>query len=285
MAEKDDNKAEASAEKAYAAASEAASDTPVEKTAEPEAKPAEPAKAAAKPAARKAAAKAPAKPAARAKAAPKAAKPRKAPAKPARKTPAAKPAASAKPVAAEKPAAAPAPQKKVEPAKSTAPALKSVTASKTPFNFTLKDTTMQMAPQFSENMSKVMTEAQSKAQEAFEKSSAMLGDYTEFAKGNVEAMVESGKIFAAGMQDMGTNLVAESRTAFETISSDVKEMASAKTPSDFMKIQSDIMKRNFDQAVAYSSANSEAMLKLVNETMAPISSRVSLAVEKVRTAA
>jgi hypothetical protein len=43
----------------------------------------------------------------------------------------------------------------------------------------------------------------------------VFGDYAAFAKGNVEAVVESGKILAEGLQDMGTNLVAEGRSAFE----------------------------------------------------------------------
>ena len=41
----------------------------------------------------------------------------------------------------------------------------------------------------------------------------------------------------------------------------------------------------FDAAVAASSKNSEAMLKLANEAFQPISTRVSLAVEKIKKAA
>ena len=50
-------------------------------------------------------------------------------------------------------------------------------------------------------------------------------------------------------------------------------------------LQSALLRKNFDAAVAASSKNSEAMLKLVNEAFQPISTRVSLAVEKIKTAA
>ncbi|MFM5908936.1 MAG: phasin family protein, partial [Novosphingobium sp.] len=124
-----------------------------------------------------------------------------------------------------------------------------------------------------------------KAKSAYEKGTATAGEATEFAKGNVEAIVESGKIFAEGAKALGGEMVAESKTAFETITADVKEMAAVKSPADFFKFQSDLMRRNFDAAVAAGSKNTEAMFKLANESFAPISTRVSLAVEKFSKAA
>ncbi|HWU02112.1 MAG TPA: phasin family protein, partial [Novosphingobium sp.] len=61
--------------------------------------------------------------------------------------------------------------------------------------------------------------------------------------------------------------------------------AAAKSPSDFFKLHNDLMKKHFDQAVAFSSKQSEAFLKLASEAAAPISNRVSIAVEKVKSVA
>lgn len=137
---------------------------------------------------------------------------------------------------------------------------------------------------FAKGFQDVIADVQGKAKAAFEKSTASLGDVTEFTKGNVEALVESGKIFTAGAQNLGTTYVAESRAAFETLTADVKELAAVKNPTDFFKLQGDLARRNFDAAVSATSKNSEAMLKLFNEAFAPISGRVSLAVEKVKQA-
>lgn len=147
-----------------------------------------------------------------------------------------------------------------------------------------KEKTMEFSPKFAAGFTDAIAEAQDKAKEAFEKGSTMVGECSEFAKGNVEAMVESGQILAAGLQDMSTNLVAEGRSAFESISGDLKALAGAKSPTDLLKLQSEMMRKHFDTAVAYSSQNSEAMLKLASETMAPLTSRISVAVEKVRQA-
>jgi phasin family protein len=151
--------------------------------------------------------------------------------------------------------------------------------------FQIKDKTMDFTTTYADGFKDVIAEAQTKAKEAFEKSSAIFTDYNEFAKGNVEAVVESGKILAAGLQGMGSTIVSEGKSAFEAMTADAKELAAAKTPADFFKMQSDLFRKNFDTAVAYGSKNSEAMMKLANEIVAPISGRVSLAVEKIRQAA
>lgn len=151
----------------------------------------------------------------------------------------------------------------------------------------LKDTNMATSktPDFAKGVQDAIADVQSKAKAAFEKGTASLGEVSEFTKGNVEALVESGKIFAAGAQNLGSTYVTEGRTAFETLTADVKELAAAKNPTDFFKLQGDLARRNFDTAIAAGSKNSEALLKLINEAFAPISGRVSLAVDKVKQAA
>lgn len=130
-----------------------------------------------------------------------------------------------------------------------------------------------------------VAEAQTKAKAAFEKSSSLFGEFGDFTKGNLEAVVESGKILAEGLQGIGSELVAEGRTSFATMTGDIKELAAVKSPTDFFKLQGDILRKNFDTAVAYGSKNSETMLKLVSDAVAPISGRVSVAMEKARSAA
>ena len=263
MAEIESGKAEASAEKAYAEALDTIAPVKSAPAAEPVAAPAAPAAKAAE---------AMVIPSVKPKAAPKPAKLAKA--KPAKKV-ARKVAKPAKPAIKKLPLTAPAA------ATATAAVKKITTPTKAAFAKT-KDTTMTLKTKITEGFDSAIGEAQTKAKEAFEKSSAVLGDYADFAKGNVEAVVESGKILAEGLQDMGTNLVAEGRATFESVSSDIKGMAAAKSPTDLIQLQSDMFRKSFDSAVAYGSKNTEAMMKIASDAIAPISSRVSLAVEKVR---
>jgi phasin family protein len=147
----------------------------------------------------------------------------------------------------------------------------------------LKEKIMATAktPDFTKPVTDAVAEIQSKAKAAYEKGTETLTEATEFAKGNVEALVESGKIYAVGVQDLGKNYVEEAKSAYETLTADLKEIAAIKSPTELFQLQGKIARRNFDAFVATSSKSTEALVKLANDSFAPISGRVNLAAEKL----
>ena len=167
-----------------------------------------------------------------------------------------------------KAAAAPAPVKKIAP---------NLTVSQ------LKEKIMATAKtaDFTKPMADAVTELQSRAKVAYEKSTEVATEVTEFAKGNVEAIVESSKIFAAGAQSLGKTYIEEAKSAYETMTADVKEFAAVKSPTELFQLQGKIARRNFDVFVATSSKNTEAFLKLANDAFAPLTGRVEVATEKL----
>ena len=124
-------------------------------------------------------------------------------------------------------------------------------------------------------------EYQTRAKAAYEKGTEVATEAAEFAKGNVEAFVESGKIFAAGAQSLGKTYVEEAKSAYETMTADVKELAAVKSPTELFQLQGQIARRNFDMFVATSSKNTEAFIKLANDAFAPLTGRVEVATEKL----
>ena len=237
-----------SAEKAYAAATEGAA--PAKKPAPAKKAPvkkAAPAKKAATAAARKPAPK---------KAAPKKAAPAKKPV--ARKTPAPKRTKASSAKAA-----------KTEP---TVTQLKEkIMASKT-FDYTA---------QISESMNEAVSEMQARTQAAYDKGTEAMTEMTEFAKGNVEAVVETGKVFAESMQGMGQTMADEAKLAYETATADIKDMAGIKSPTELFQLQGKIMRRNFDAMIAMSSKTTDATMKMASDIAAPMSARVNVAAEKL----
>lgn len=262
MADSEANVPGDAAEKAYAAAAEAVVVTP-----ETEAVAAEPAPAVAEaaPVAAKAKRAAPKQKAAK-PVAPKAEKPPVA--KPATK--AAKPRTAAKPKISTKPAA---PKRKA----ATKP-IKTKSSKETVM--ATKKTAAKPA-----GIKQFVADAKVKAKVAYAKGGAVLSEAGEFTKGNVEALVQSGKILSTGVQGLGKTYVAEARTAIETTKADVKALAAVKTPADLFKLQGTILRRNFDDALALSSKNTKAVFKLANDSFAPIQGRVALAASKVKKAA
>ena len=136
--------------------------------------------------------------------------------------------------------------------KSVKPAAKQAAAKTTPIS-QIKDTimakTQNVAEEFTAKAKEAFTEAQDRAKAAYEKGTALFADAGEFNKGNIEALVESGKVLAAGLQTIGKDYLAEAKTAIETVQADVKELAAVKSPADFFKLQGEILRRNFDAAV------------------------------------
>ena len=250
MANEAKAKIDAAAEKAYAEAAtkEGVSTKAVEKAVEADAP-----KAKAKPAAIKKVVKAPAKKAAAKKAAPKKV--------------AAKKAAPKKVKAAAKKAA--------KPTNAIAQA---------------KDTIMATAKKaqntdFTKTAKEALADVQTRAKTVFAKTGELASEVTEFNKGNVEAVVESGKIFFAGMQDMGRQQVAATKSVVKTVQGDFKKVAAVKSPTELVQLQGELARRNFDAAVSFGSKNTEALVKLYNDAFAPLSSRMSVAAEKLKKAA
>lgn len=257
MAEQAKAKIDAAAEKAYA---EAAAKKTVSETAVEEAIAADAPKAPVKVAAVKKAVKAPAK-----KTAPKKAAVKKTVTK----------KVAPKKVAAKKAA----PKKTVKAAAKTA-------APANPF-IQVKDKIMATAKttDFTATAKEFLTDAQTRAKTVFAKTGELASEVTEFNKGNLEAVVESGKIFFNGVQSMGREQVEATKTVVETVTADFKKMAAVKSPTELVQLQGELVRRNFDAAVSFGSKNTEALVKLYNEAFAPISSRMSLAAEKIKKAA
>ena len=150
---------------------------------------------------------------------------------------------------------------------------------------TIMAKTQHAAEDFTAKVKDAVADLQERAKTAMDKSNALFADAGEFTKGNVEALVESGKVLAAGLQDLGKVYVEDAKAGFETMTADVKELAAVKSPADFFKLQGEILRRNFDAAMTTGSKRSEALVKLANDAFAPVQSRVSVAIEKVKQAA
>lgn len=120
---------------------------------------------------------------------------------------------------------------------------------------------------------------------AVEKSTKLVEDANEFAKGNLEAVVESGRITAKGLESLGQEAAEYSRKSFESATAALKTLAAVKSPTEFFKLQSDYVRSAFDSYVAETSKTTEAVLKLAGDAAQPLSNRFAVAVEKAKVAA
>ena len=149
----------------------------------------------------------------------------------------------------------------------------------------IMETTNTKTADFTAKMQDTAAEMQNRAKAAYDKGAELTADMTAFHKGNFEALVESGKVLAATMQDLGRTAVEDAKAAAETVTADVKAMAAVRSPTELFQLQGEIARRNLDTLVARTSKNAEIMMKLANDMFAPISTRASVAMERLNKAA
>lgn len=149
---------------------------------------------------------------------------------------------------------------------------------------TMNDTVKKFADEAKTRTEALTADFNAKAKEAMSKTSKLAEEAVEFNKANVEALVEAGKIAAKGIETLGQEGVTYARKSFEDTTAALKGYTAVKTPADFFKLYAENSKKAFDAAVAQTSKTSELVVKLTNDSFAPISNRVSVITSKMKAA-
>jgi phasin family protein len=123
-------------------------------------------------------------------------------------------------------------------------------------------------------------DAGERGQEAVKKSQKVAEQLVELTRANVEAVVEAGKIAAEGSRSIAQDVVAKSRANVEQAADVVRSLAEAKSPTEFMQLQSEFARTSFDRLVSESSKLTETMVKLAGDAIQPISNRATANAER-----
>lgn len=132
-----------------------------------------------------------------------------------------------------------------------------------------------------DRMQSIFGDNAERGQQLVERSQKAAGELVELSRANVEALVESGRIAAAGAQTLGQDAMARTREGLEQTVAQVKTLAEAQSPTEFFQLQAEIARTQFDRMVADGSRLTESMVKLAGEAMQPLSNRAALNAEKL----
>ena len=162
----------------------------------------------------------------------------------------------------------------------TAPAAKKIEGTKTmtyDFNKLFAGFQLPGADKYQD----LLADAGERGQKFAAKSQKAAEEFTDLAKANVEALVEAGRIAAAGTKSIGQDVLASGREGIEQASDAVKTLAEAKSPTEFFQIQSELARASFDRFVAESSKLTERVVKLAGEAAQPLQNRASLNANRI----
>ena len=99
---------------------------------------------------------------------------------------------------------------------------------------------------------------------AYQKGAAVVGGVREFTKDNLDAVAASGKALGTGLRDFGSSNLTAGRLAISTLTADATELASAKSPTEVVSLQANILRRNLGAALILGSKNTQALLALTS---------------------
>jgi phasin family protein len=128
-------------------------------------------------------------------------------------------------------------------------------------------------------------DTQAKVKEGMEKAMKTAEEMMAFSQGNLEAMVKSGQIWAAGVQDMGKQMAASAQASFDETLTTFKAISSAKSLKDAFDLQASLARSTLEKTLSESGRLTDASMKLTEQVMAPLTARFSLAMEKLNKAA
>lgn len=122
-------------------------------------------------------------------------------------------------------------------------------------------------------------QSQIKIKEGLDKAMKTAEEIMTFSQGNIEALTRSSQIWSTGVQDLSKQVAASAQASIDETVGMFKALTSVKSLKDAIEFQSSLTKSSLEKVMAQSGRLTEASVKLTEQALAPITARVTLAVE------
>jgi phasin family protein len=130
-----------------------------------------------------------------------------------------------------------------------------------------------------EKATKGLETSQLKMKETVEKAMKTSEELMSFSQGNLEAMMKASQIYATGFQDISKHLAASSKSTLEESVAFGKSLMGVKSVKEAVDLQTSFAKTSIEKVVAETNKVTDATVKLAEQAIAPLTARITLAVE------
>ncbi len=134
--------------------------------------------------------------------------------------------------------------------------------------------------QTADRTSEGLRDSRVEVKQGMDKAMRTAEELMSFSQGNLEALMKSGQIWAAGVQDISKQVAASAQSSIEQTLSTLRAMTGVKSLRDAVELQSSFARAAIEKSVTESGRLTDASMKLAEQTLAPLTARMSLAVEK-----
>jgi phasin family protein len=121
---------------------------------------------------------------------------------------------------------------------------------------------------------------QAKVKEGLEQVMKTAEELVQFSQGNVEAFVKSGQIWAEGVQSISKQVATSAQTSVEQNLSTLRALTNVRSVKEAIDLQANLARSSVEKAISDSGRLADASVKLAERALAPLTARVTLAVEK-----
>jgi phasin family protein len=139
-----------------------------------------------------------------------------------------------------------------------------------------------MSKPVTNKVEEIAVETQKTMEEGVEKMTKGIENASSFGQENVEAVVTSSKIAAKAAENMGAEIAAYSKKAYEDSMAVAKELTACKSVTEFFEKQTEFGKTSIEGFVAEATKLNEMYAAAAKETFAPLNARFTAAVETVK---
>lgn len=102
-----------------------------------------------------------------------------------------------------------------------------------------------------------------------------------FSRGNAEALAKSVQVYVAGVQDLSRQTMSMVQGLTDQTLESAKALSGARSLKEATEIQAGLARTAFERTVGDATKLQETALKVAEQSFAPLSARMTLAVEKM----
>lgn len=103
--------------------------------------------------------------------------------------------------------------------------------------------------------------------------------FVSFGQGNVEALVKSSQIVATGLQDLSKLMAASAQASMDEAMHAFRAMTGVRSLKEAADLQATLARSTVEKALTDGNQVAETSFKVAEQAFAPISGRMSLAMQ------
>ena len=104
-------------------------------------------------------------------------------------------------------------------------------------------------------------------------------ELVSLGQGNFAALLQAGQIWTTGLQQLATQVAASAQASLGETLAVFTALSSAKSPQDALDLQTKLVRSALEKTLADSGRIGDASVKLLEQTLAPLTARATLTVE------